>query len=188
MDEYVKHYPVTSDYSQLIICISDGVDWRSKTTLKEVKQRIKQSHKRTVVDLVSFVTDTRQLANNDERQRHQEVCRLCQQTDGNLYCNKSIKPADLAITFERETAWWLKARKKRSILEINAGANRVDYPTQEPPDQLCAIASLWARPKQAKTIATEHRMDKLGERYYDGAITAIEYSDGSSLTVAKRKK
>ncbi|CAF2155827.1 unnamed protein product [Rotaria magnacalcarata] len=141
MDEYAKHYPVTSDYNQLIICISDGVDWKSKTTAQEVKQRIKQPHKRLTMDLVSFVTDTRQLQNNQERRRYREACDLFKQTDGNLYCNKSIEPADLALTFEQETAWRVKARKKRTILQKNAGANRVDFPTQEPPDQLYSIAN-----------------------------------------------
>ncbi|CAF4707143.1 unnamed protein product, partial [Rotaria socialis] len=129
------------DCNQLIICISDGVDWESKTTVREVKQRIKQSRKKTVMDLVSFVTDKRQLQNDDERQRLLEACRLCQETDGNLYCNKSIKPVDLAMTFEQETAWWVKGRQKRTILQKNAGAYRVGSPTQEPPDQLYCAAS-----------------------------------------------
>ncbi|CAF3041057.1 unnamed protein product, partial [Rotaria sp. Silwood2] len=36
---------------------------------------------------------------------------------------------------------------------------------------------LGARPKQAKTIAIQRCIDNLGERYYDGAITAMEYLD-----------
>ncbi len=49
-------------------------------------------------------------------------------------------------------------------------------------------AGLGARPKQAKTIAIQHRIDNLGIRYYDGVINAMEYLDGLSLVVAKRKK
>ena len=49
-------------------------------------------------------------------------------------------------------------------------------------------AGLGARPKQAKTIAIQRRIANLDERYYDGAINAMEYLDGLSLTVAKRKK
>ncbi|CAF4181845.1 unnamed protein product [Rotaria socialis] len=161
MDEYAKQYPVTSDCNQLIICISDGVDWGSKTTAREVKQRIKQSRKKTVMDLVSFVTDTRQLRNNNDRQRHLEARSLCQETDGNFYCNRFIEPADLAMTFEQETAWWVKARKRRNILERNAGAHRVDYPTQEPPDQLYATASRFQ--PQCRT-ADEPRILTAGSR------------------------
>ncbi|CAF1004870.1 unnamed protein product [Rotaria sordida] len=49
-------------------------------------------------------------------------------------------------------------------------------------------AGLGIRPKQAKTIATQRRIDNLGQRYYDGAISAMEYLDGLSFTVAKQKK
>ncbi|CAF4262377.1 unnamed protein product, partial [Rotaria socialis] len=49
-------------------------------------------------------------------------------------------------------------------------------------------AGLGARPKQAKTIAIQRRIDNLGQRYYDGVISAMEYLDGLSYTVAKRKK
>ncbi|CAF4510751.1 unnamed protein product, partial [Rotaria sp. Silwood2] len=46
---------------------------------------------------------------------------------------------------------------------------------------------LGARPKQAKTIAIQRCVDNLGERYYDGTINAMEFLDGLSFTVAKRK-
>ncbi|CAF1054091.1 unnamed protein product [Rotaria sordida] len=49
-------------------------------------------------------------------------------------------------------------------------------------------AGLGIRPKQAKTIAIQRRIDNLGQRYYDGAISAMEYLDGLSFTVAKQKK
>ncbi|CAF4369903.1 unnamed protein product [Rotaria sp. Silwood2] len=49
-------------------------------------------------------------------------------------------------------------------------------------------AGLGPRPKQAKTIAIQRRIDNLGERYYDCAINAMEYLDGLSFIVAKRKK
>ncbi|CAF4880865.1 unnamed protein product [Rotaria socialis] len=49
-------------------------------------------------------------------------------------------------------------------------------------------AGLGARPKQAKTIAIQRRIGNLGQRYYDGVISAMEYLDGLSYTVAKRKK
>ncbi|CAF0863532.1 unnamed protein product [Rotaria sordida] len=35
---------------------------------------------------------------------------------------------------------------------------------------LIFTAGLETRPKQAKTIAIQRRMDNLGKRYYDGAI------------------
>ncbi|CAF3200624.1 unnamed protein product, partial [Rotaria sp. Silwood2] len=50
------------------------------------------------------------------------------------------------------------------------------------------MAGLGTRLKQAKTVAIQRRMDKLGERYYDGTINAMEYLDGLSFVVAKRKK
>ncbi|CAF1614148.1 unnamed protein product, partial [Rotaria magnacalcarata] len=49
-------------------------------------------------------------------------------------------------------------------------------------------AGLGTRSKQAKTIAIQRRMDKLGERYYDEAINAMEYLDGLSFVFAKEKK
>jgi hypothetical protein len=49
-------------------------------------------------------------------------------------------------------------------------------------------AGLSARAKQAKTIANQRRIGTLGERYYDGLINVMEYLDGLSFTVAKRKK
>ena len=48
-------------------------------------------------------------------------------------------------------------------------------------------ASLCVRNKQAKTLAIQHRIDNLGERYRSGTITAMEYLEGLSYTVAKRK-
>ncbi|CAF2176777.1 unnamed protein product [Rotaria magnacalcarata] len=36
--------------------------------------------------------------------------------------------------------------------------------------------SLGARPKQAKTIAIQRRIDNLDQRYYDGVISAMEYT------------
>ncbi|CAF1343242.1 unnamed protein product, partial [Rotaria magnacalcarata] len=50
------------------------------------------------------------------------------------------------------------------------------------------IAGLGTRSKQAKTVAIQRRINKLGERYYDGTINAMEYLDGLSFIVAKRKK
>ncbi|CAF2711072.1 unnamed protein product [Rotaria sp. Silwood2] len=44
------------------------------------------------------------------------------------------------------------------------------------------------RQKQAKTIAIQRRINNLGQRYYDGAISAMEYLNGLSFTVAKQKK
>jgi hypothetical protein len=49
-------------------------------------------------------------------------------------------------------------------------------------------AGLGARPKQAKTIAIQRRIDNLDKRYYDELIGVMEYLNGLSLTVAKRKK
>ena len=49
-------------------------------------------------------------------------------------------------------------------------------------------AGLGSRPKQAKTIAIQRRIDNLGKRYYDSAISAMEYLEGLSFTVAKQKK
>ena len=49
-------------------------------------------------------------------------------------------------------------------------------------------AGLGSRPKQTKTIAIQRRIDNLMQRYYDGAISAMEYLQGLSFTVAKQKK
>ncbi|CAF5169528.1 unnamed protein product, partial [Rotaria magnacalcarata] len=43
------------------------------------------------------------------------------------------------------------------------------------------IAGLGTRSKQAKTVAIQRRINKLGERYYDGTINAMEYLDGLSF-------
>ncbi len=42
--------------------------------------------------------------------------------------------------------------------------------------------------KQAETIAIQRGIDHLGEQYYDSLINVMEYLDGLSFTVAKRKK
>ena len=47
---------------------------------------------------------------------------------------------------------------------------------------------LGTRAKPKKTIAIQRRIDNLSERYYDGSISAMEYLDGLSFIVAKRKK
>ena len=49
-------------------------------------------------------------------------------------------------------------------------------------------AGLGARSNQAKTIAMQGRIDNLDKQYYDGLIDVMEYLDGLSFTVAKRKK
>ncbi|CAF5142161.1 unnamed protein product [Rotaria magnacalcarata] len=49
-------------------------------------------------------------------------------------------------------------------------------------------AGLGARTKQAQTISIQRRIDNLDKRYYDGLINVIEYLDGLSFTVVKRKK
>ncbi len=43
------------------------------------------------------------------------------------------------------------------------------------------MTGLGTRSKQAKTFAIQHRIDKLGERYYDGAINTLAYLEGLSL-------
>jgi len=47
--------------------------------------------------------------------------------------------------------------------------------------------SLGAKAKYGKTIASQRRIDNLGERYYDGLINVREYVDGLLLIVAKPK-
>ncbi|CAF3785824.1 unnamed protein product [Rotaria magnacalcarata] len=42
-------------------------------------------------------------------------------------------------------------------------------------------AGLGARPKQAKTIAIQLRIDNLGQRYYDGVISAMENGNGRPM-------
>ncbi|CAF3313773.1 unnamed protein product [Rotaria socialis] len=49
-------------------------------------------------------------------------------------------------------------------------------------------AGLDARAKQARTMAIQRHIDCLDRRYYDGVINVMEYLNGLSLTVAKRKK
>ena len=49
-------------------------------------------------------------------------------------------------------------------------------------------AGLGARTKQLKTLSIQRRIDNLDKRYYDGSINLMEYLDGLSYTVAKRKK
>ena len=49
-------------------------------------------------------------------------------------------------------------------------------------------AGLGARTQQKKTIAIQHRINNLDQRYYDGLINVIEYLDGLSFVVAKRRK
>ncbi|CAM4798434.1 unnamed protein product [Rotaria magnacalcarata] len=46
---------------------------------------------------------------------------------------------------------------------------------------------LGARPEHAKTIAIQRRIDNLGQRYYDGVISVMDYLDGLSYS-GKTKK
>ncbi|CAF1323957.1 unnamed protein product [Rotaria sp. Silwood1] len=52
--------------------------------------------------------------------------------------------------------------------------------------QFCS--GLGTRTQKAKTIAIQHRIENLTERYNDGLINVMEYLDGLSLVVAKKKK
>jgi len=49
-------------------------------------------------------------------------------------------------------------------------------------------AGLGPRTKQKKTLAIQHRIENLDQRYYEGVIDIMEYLDGLSYTVAKRRK
>jgi len=49
-------------------------------------------------------------------------------------------------------------------------------------------AELGTRPKQARTIAIQRRVDNLNMRYKHGLITPLKNLDGLSFVVAKRKK
>jgi len=49
-------------------------------------------------------------------------------------------------------------------------------------------AGLGARSKQPRTITIQRRVDNVNMRYKDGLITPMEYLDGLSFIVAKRKK
>ena len=49
-------------------------------------------------------------------------------------------------------------------------------------------AGLGPRTKQPRTIAIQRRIDNLNIRYNDNLITSMEYLDGLSFVVAKRKK
>jgi hypothetical protein len=49
------------------------------------------------------------------------------------------------------------------------------------------FAILGARAKQVKTIAIQRRIYPLGERYYDGLMSVMEYFDGLSFPVNRKK-
>ena len=49
-------------------------------------------------------------------------------------------------------------------------------------------AGLGARTKQLKTLSIQRRIDNLDKQYYAWLINVMEYLDGLSYTVAKRKK
>ena len=49
-------------------------------------------------------------------------------------------------------------------------------------------AVLGARSKQLRTIAIQRRIHNLDMRRYDCLVTPIEYLDGLSFVVVKRKK
>ncbi|CAF1277492.1 unnamed protein product [Rotaria sp. Silwood1] len=49
-------------------------------------------------------------------------------------------------------------------------------------------SGLGTRTQKFKTIAIQHRIENLTERYNDGLINVMEYLDGLSLVVAKKKK
>lgn len=47
---------------------------------------------------------------------------------------------------------------------------------------------LGVRTKQKKTVAIQRRIENLDQQYYDGPINLMEYLDGLSFVVAKRRK
>ncbi|CAF4000286.1 unnamed protein product [Rotaria sordida] len=49
-------------------------------------------------------------------------------------------------------------------------------------------SGLSTRTQKVKTIAIQHRIENLTERYNDGLIHVMEYLDGLSLVIAKKKK
>jgi hypothetical protein len=55
---------------------------------------------------------------------------------------------------------------------------------------LTCINSLFFSQKKIffNALKCTRRIDHLGQRYYDGLINVMEYLDGLSFTVAKRKK
>ncbi|CAF1452580.1 unnamed protein product [Adineta ricciae] len=98
------------DCKRLIICLSDGIDNRSKTTINDLKGLVKKHN--VAIDLISFVHD-KQLKNPQEVEKATQIRKLCAESGGYVYNNlRTRSNIELASMFEQEAAVWLSKRSK----------------------------------------------------------------------------
>jgi ubiquitin-protein ligase/uncharacterized protein YegL len=116
---------IAHDCKRLIICISDGIDNYSDTTIDKLRDRLKKYD--IVVDFISFLRDD--LLKNNEKGKVLSFRQLIKNTHGYVYQNLPLTNIELGATFEQEAAVWLCERESKSF-------GLVDKPVRRMPTQL----------------------------------------------------
>jgi ubiquitin-protein ligase len=116
---------IAPDCRRLIICISDGIDNHSSTTIEKLRDRLKKYD--IVVDFISFLRDD--LLKDSEKEKVSSFRKLCKTTHGYVYQNLPLTNIELGATFEQEAAVWLCERESKSY-------GFVDKPVRRMPAQL----------------------------------------------------
>jgi hypothetical protein len=115
---------IAKDCKKLIICISDGIDNHSSTTIDQLGERLKKYN--IVVDFVSFLRDD--LLKDTEKNKVDSFRLLCKKTHGYVYQNLPLTNIELGATFEQEAAVWICERESKYFGPVNKPVRRM--PTQ----------------------------------------------------------
>ena len=89
---------------------------------------------------------------------------------------------------------FIKSQKGKPLLVSDEYIFKLNKTTTTSKYWICAHTAYSAKihtntnNQLTKRIAIQRRIDCLDKRYYDGLINVMEYLNGLSLTVAKRKK
>ena len=94
----------------MIICISDGIENRSKTKLPDLQKRCAEHH--IVVDFISFLRTDR--VGDKDAALVRAFQDFCTSTHGYVYENLPTTDIELGATFEQETAVWMFERDPQS--------------------------------------------------------------------------
>ncbi|CAF1580511.1 unnamed protein product, partial [Didymodactylos carnosus] len=102
-----KKVILTQACKKLIICISDGVNNRGKTTIHDLQRRTTQNN--IVVDLISFLPEKN--LDNNSKKILKDTEKLCENTCGYVYKNlPSSTSVEIETTFEQQAAVWIDDR------------------------------------------------------------------------------
>ena len=112
---------------KLIICITNGINDDGSVNFRTLQQKAKR--RKIKVDMISFLSDTRQLKNSEERIEVQRMKRLCEDTRGFIYQTKYFSTPELRSIFAQRATLWINER-------ANNGISTGKYPTPKIPDEV----------------------------------------------------